>query len=88
MQSASFWIEKLELLPHPEGGYYRQTYRAAEELNGAVLPARYGGPRPFSTAIYYLLAHPDFSAFHRLKSDEVWHFYLGAPLTLWLISRP
>ncbi|MCS7057700.1 MAG: cupin domain-containing protein [Meiothermus sp.] len=86
MRSASFWIERLELIRHPEGGYYRQTYRAAEELDGTALPARYGGSRPFSTAIYYLLEHPDFSAFHRLQSDEVWHFYLGAPLTLWLIS--
>ncbi|RDI96370.1 cupin domain-containing protein [Meiothermus sp. QL-1] len=83
---ARFWIEQLGLLPHPEGGYYREIYRSAESVEAEHLPSRYGGDRAFSTAIYYLLEHPDFSAFHRLKSDEIWHFYDGSPLILWLID--
>lgn len=83
---ARFWIEYLGLLPHPEGGYYREVYRSAESMLAEHLPPRYGGGRAFSTAIYYLLEHPDFSAFHRIKSDEIWHFYDGSPLILWQID--
>ena len=79
-------MERLGLVPHPEGGFYRQTYISRESIAHPHLPPRYNGPRPFSTAIYFLLEHPDFSAFHRLRSDEIWHFYAGASLTLWLIS--
>lgn len=86
MYSAKFWVEHLGLQPHLEGGFYRQTYVSSELIAQPHLPPRFSGPRAFSTAIYFLLEHPDFSAFHRLKSDEVWHFYTGAPLTLWLIS--
>ena len=75
---AERWIRALGLSRHPEGGYYRETFRA-----GALpfdLPGR--GARSASTAIYFLLADGDFSAFHRVRSDEVWHFYAGAPLEL------
>lgn len=84
MPNAAFWIQHLGLEPHPEGGYYRQTYRSAETVSN--LPPRYGGPRAFSTAIYFLLEQPQVSAFHRIASDEVWHFYQGDPLTVWMIS--
>ncbi|MCS7067208.1 MAG: cupin domain-containing protein [Meiothermus sp.] len=86
MHSAKFWVDYLGLAAHPEGGFYRQTYKADEAIAEPHLPHRYKGQRPFSTAIYFLLEHPDFSAFHRLTSDEVWHFYTGSSLTLWLIS--
>jgi predicted cupin superfamily sugar epimerase len=69
-------IAELELAPHPEGGFFRETYRA-EPLPFA-LPDR--GARSASTAIYFLLSGADFSAFHRIRSDEVWHHYAGAPL--------
>lgn len=84
---AAYWIERLKLAPHPEGGYFAETYRSAESIPARVLPARYAGPRVFATAIYYLLAGDDFSAFHRQKSDEVWHFYAGAGLTLYAIDE-
>lgn len=84
MRDARFWIERLGLEPHPEGGHYRQTYKSPETTG--TLPARYSGPRAFSTAIYFLLEHPEVSAFHRILSDEVWHFYDGGPLTVWMIS--
>lgn len=82
-------VALLGLVPLPgEGGLFRQTYRAAETIPAVALPARYGSPRRFATAIYYLLTDdPDsFSALHRLKTDEVYHFYLGDPvemLQLW-----
>src|SRR5581483_7672215 len=72
-----------QLIPHPEGGYYRETYRSAELVLGSALPARCrGGDRLYSTAIYYLLREGEMSRLHRLLSDEVWHFYLGGPLTI------
>ena len=77
--SAAKWIKHLRLQPHPEGGWYRETYRAKEGIAQAALPSRYRGPRAFSTAVYFLLAGRDCSAFHRLHSDEIWHFYHGAP---------
>jgi predicted cupin superfamily sugar epimerase len=67
-----------------EGGYYVETYRAAEKLTGGSLPGRYAGQRSLATAILYLLTPDTFSAMHRLKSDEVFHFYLGDPVTILL----
>lgn len=74
-------IALLGLVPHPEeGGWFRETYRAAESLPSSVLAPRYGAPRPVATAIYYLLTPASFSALHRLASDEVFHFYAGDPV--------
>ena len=73
----------LNLRPHPEeGGYYSETYRSDELIGGAALPGRYSGARPVSTAIYYLLTPDTFSAMHRLRSDEVFHFYMGDPIEM------
>jgi predicted cupin superfamily sugar epimerase len=80
--TADDWIAALALTRHPEGGWFRETYRAAEGMAAEHLPARYGGPRAFSTAILFLLAGHHVSRLHRLKSDEVWHFHAGAPLML------
>ncbi|MHC4155916.1 MAG: cupin domain-containing protein [Planctomycetota bacterium] len=68
-------------LPH-EGGYYVETYRASERIGPAALPQRYADDRSFGTSILYLLTPETFSAMHRLKSDEVFHFYLGDPVTM------
>jgi len=76
----------LDLAPHPEGGFFRETYRAAEALPAGALPARYGGDRALGTAIYYLLAPDAFSALHRLRSDEVFHFYAGDPVEMLLLA--
>ncbi len=84
--NAEYWIEKLRLEPHPEGGFFRQTYKADLTLALAGLPAGFTGSRAASTAIYFLLKGDGFSAFHRLRSDEVWHFYDGAPLVVHVIE--
>lgn len=83
--TADYWIRHLNLDEHPEGGYFREVYRSGEFIQKKGLPARYSGFRPFSTSIYYLLKGSQYSAFHRLKSDEVWHFYAGTPLVLHII---
>ena len=85
MESAQHWIERLDLQPHPEGGWYRQTYRASLTLPHAALPG-FAGDRAASTAIYFLLAGDQFSALHRLRSDEVWHFYAGSGLIVHVID--
>ncbi len=85
-QSAQYWIDKLNLIPHPEGGYYRETYRAELSIAQEALPAQFTGPRLVSTAIYFLLDDKNFSAFHRLRSDELWHFYAGSPITVHVIE--
>jgi predicted cupin superfamily sugar epimerase len=84
--NARYWIEKLRLEAHPEGGYFRQTYKAELVLPKAALPAGFTGARAASTAIYFLLEGKTFSAFHRLRSDEVWHFYAGEPLVVHVIE--
>jgi uncharacterized protein len=84
---ARYWIDKLKLLPHPEGGYYRETYRAELSVSKEALPEGFSGPRSISTAIYFLLDGKSFSAFHRLRSDEIWHFYAGGPLALHVIEK-
>ncbi len=84
---ANFYITHLNLQPHPEGGYFKETYRAAESFPADGLPNRFNGDRSFSTAIYYLLQQGDFSAFHRIKSDECWHFYAGETLLIHMIEK-
>ncbi|GAA4827248.1 cupin domain-containing protein [Algivirga pacifica] len=69
-------VNRLNLQPHPEGGYYREIYRSALQLPQAVLP-NFNGNRAASTAIYYLLDGEAYSSFHKIKSDEAWHFYAG-----------
>jgi len=73
----------LNLTPHPkEGGYFRETYRSPETIPEKTLPSRHKGMRSFATAIYYLLTPGTFSAMHRLRSDEIFHFYLGDPVEM------
>lgn len=78
-------IEQYQLQPHPEGGYYKRTYASDELMNAAALPERFAGDRYFSTAIYFLLEGKQFSAFHRIQSDELWHFYTGTGLHIYVI---
>ncbi len=80
-------IECYNMQPHPEGGYYKETYRSQEVVDQKALPQRFSGQRQFSTAIYFLLERGNFSAFHRIKSDECWHFYEGETLLIYVIDE-
>ncbi|PKL39790.1 MAG: hypothetical protein CVV44_06095 [Spirochaetae bacterium HGW-Spirochaetae-1] len=80
-------VENLGLVRHPEGGYYREIYRSDETIAGEALPSRYSGSRAFGTSIYFLLPSAEYSHFHRLKSDEIWHFYSGSPLVVHCIDE-
>ena len=79
-------IYQFDLLPHPEGGYYKETYRSNEWIGSDALPERFSGNRAFSTAIYFLLEKGNYSAFHKIKSDECWHFYAGDTLDVYIIQ--
>lgn len=83
---ADYWIAKLGMSAHPEGGYYRESFRSPDEIQAAGLSPRYGSSRSCSTAIYFLLKGRDVSALHRIESDEVWHYYAGSPLTIHVID--
>lgn len=83
---AQYWIDTLHLQPHPEGGFYAETYRSPETIQGKHLPTRYGGSRTLGTAIYFLVTGGSFSSLHRIKSDEIWHFYTGTSLTVYVIE--
>ncbi len=84
---AQKYIEKLQLKPHPEGGYYKEIYRAGEIILPENLPKRYKLSRNFSTSIYFLLEGNQVSKFHRLKSDEQWHFYDGSKIVIYVIDE-
>lgn len=85
MITAQQLITKYQLQSHPEGGYYLETYRSKEIMAVDALPGRFKGDRSFSTAIYFLLEGKQFSAFHRIQGDELWHFYAGIGLHIYVI---
>lgn len=79
--------ELLKLQPlHPEGGYFSEVYRSEFTLSRTAVPPGYSGERALSTAIYYMLTPDTFSAIHRLKGDEIYHFYLGDPVEILLLK--
>ncbi len=82
--SARDLIKRYGLRPHPEGGHFREIHRSAR---GVGTPDGYPGPRSALTAIYFLLSAGEFSAFHRVRSEEVWVHLAGAPLELVLMNR-
>jgi predicted cupin superfamily sugar epimerase len=87
MSIANTIIQRYGLESHPEGGWFKQTYKSHEQIAAEALPKRFGVSRVFSTAIYFLLEKGNFSAFHRIKSDECWHFYAGNPLLIYIIEQ-
>jgi predicted cupin superfamily sugar epimerase len=78
MSTPAYYIEKLGLLPHPEGGYYSETFRSETSLN---FPG-FDGSRKLSTSIYFLLEAPQVSSLHRIKSDEIWYYHDGGNLEI------
>ena len=87
MNNVDAIIKKLDLKPHPEGGYFKETYRSSGEISNDSLKSGYSGNRNYSTCIYFLLRSDDFSAFHKINQDEIWHFYAGSPICLHIISE-
>lgn len=84
--SAAHLVKTFGLEAHPEGGYFKETYRCEEKVRQAALPARFSGDRSLATAIYFLLPQGSKSHLHRIAADEIWHFYLGGSLTIVEIS--
>lgn len=78
-------IKTFELENHPEGGYYKEVYRSNGVIDPESSQTVYPAGRNFFTSIYYLLEGSDTSSFHRIKSDETWHFYSGSPATIHII---
>jgi len=79
-------IDFYNLSEHPEGGFYKQVYRSEGEISEKNLSKEFNGNRNFATSIYFLLTSKKFSAFHKINQDEIWHFYLGSPLKIHMIS--
>ena len=79
-------IDALALREHPEGGWFRETYRSAERVPRSALPERFGGDRSLATRILYLLAAGERSCFHRLRADEGWCHQAGGALHLHLLE--
>ena len=84
---AAYWVEKLNLTQHVEGGAFREVYRSALSIPRKSLPILFQGDRNIATSIYFLLEKGDFSAFHRIASDECWHFYFGDTLLIYEIGH-
>jgi uncharacterized protein len=84
---AKQYIKQLKLNKHPEGGYFKEVYRSGELILPEHLPKRYKSTRNFSTSIYFLLVGKQFSAFHLLQSDELWHYYDGSAVLLYIITE-
>ncbi|WP_299837474.1 cupin domain-containing protein [uncultured Tenacibaculum sp.] len=79
-------VNKFDLTQHPEGGYFKETYRSNGIIKNENLSENFIGDRNHSTGIYFLLTSDSFSAFHKINQDEMWHFYLGTTLKLHMIS--
>lgn len=79
-------VQKLELAPHPEGGWFRETYRSPLEIVATSMVPEMEGPRNLLTSIYYLLAGSQVSKFHKLLADEIWYFHSGTGCVLHLIN--
>lgn len=87
MKTAAYWMNKLALTQHVEGGAFKEVYRSGHLLPQNVLSPEHQGARTASTSIYFLLQRGEFSAFHRIASDEVWHFYEGGTLSIYEIDE-
>jgi uncharacterized protein len=85
--TADYWIQHLHLNQHVEGGWYSEVYRSPLVFNKEQLPTSFDSERNACTHIYFLLGKNNFSAFHRIKSDELWHFYAGDPLIIYEIDE-
>ncbi len=86
MNTADYFIKNLDMTPHPEGGFYKEIYASEENITSNDLEVDFEGSRILWTSIYFLLRDGEVSNFHRLKSDEMWYYHSGSPLTIYMIS--
>jgi len=86
MKKVDYWVNHLDLLPHPEGGFFKEMYRSGATVSADIMEEGLEGSRNLATGIYFLITEGNFSAFHRIKSDEMWHFYYGEPLIVHVIE--
>jgi uncharacterized protein len=84
--TADYWINHLHLSQHVEGGSYKRIYQSSLDILKENLPEDFAGNRPTCTHIYFLLQKNEFAAFHKIKSDELWHFYAGESLIIYEIE--
>ncbi len=85
MKDANYFIEKLDMIAHPEGGYYKESFISAENITDSD-STTFEDKRILWTSIYFLLRNGEVSNFHRLKSDEMWYYHSGSPLTIYMIT--
>ncbi len=85
-RNADDLIQELNLIQHPEGGWFRETYRSPVEVAASELPAGYRGGRRLGTSIYFLLKEGERSHWHRLVSDELWYYHGGRGVRLYLLD--
>ena len=86
-QDPQYYISKLGLEPHPEGGYFKRTFESQEQITDQELTVHFEGKRMLYTSIYFLLTSNDVSHFHRLQSDELWYYHAGSPLSVHMIDE-
>lgn len=86
-QQVQSLVNALSLLPHPEGGFYKEVYKSSTTIPKTALKAVFSGDRSYCTSIYFLLTSENFSGFHRIKQDEIWNFYEGSPLLVHVIDK-
>lgn len=86
MYTADYFVKNLEMIAHPEGGFYKEIFASAENISDRDLNVEFEGSRILWTSIYFLLRDGEVSNFHRLKSDEMWYYHSGSPLTIYMIS--
>ena len=86
MYTADYFVKNLNMIAHPEGGFYKEIYSSEENITSKDLIVNFEGSRILWTSIYFLLRDGEVSNFHRLKSDEMWYYHSGSPLTIYMIS--
>lgn len=87
MNDANYYMTKLGMEPHPEGGFYKRTFESEEKTSDQELSVEFEGKRKLYTSIFFLLGSNDISHLHRLKSDELWYYHAGSPLTIHVIDE-
>lgn len=86
MYTAEYFVKSLNMTPHPEGGFYKEIFTSNENITANGLKVNFEGSRMLWSSIYFLLRNGEVSNFHRLKSDEMWYYHSGSPLTITMIS--